>query len=133
VILILLDNYGYAGSKTFGGVMNLATLDRLAKDGLIYTNFHVNPLCSASRVALLTGRNSHGAKMGSVSEMATGFPGQNSVLPNSVTPLAKIMRFNGYSTAMFGKSHEYVPWESGLTGRSTSGPPGWGSRNSMAT
>ena len=77
--------------------MNLATLDRLAKDGLSYTNFHVNPLCSASRVALLTGRNSHGANMGSGSEMATGFPGQNSVLQNSVAPLAKIMRVNGYT------------------------------------
>ncbi|WP_130424899.1 arylsulfatase [Edaphobacter modestus] len=92
----------------------------------IYTNFHVNPLCSASRVALLTGRNSHGANMGSVSEMATGFPGQNSVLPNSVAPLAKIMRFNGYSTAMFGKSHEYVPWESGLTGPFDQWPTGVG-------
>ena len=62
-------------------------------------------------MALLTGRNPHSANMGTVSEMATARPGQNSVLPNSVAPLAKILRFNGYSTAMFGKSHEYVPWE----------------------
>jgi Sulfatase len=96
--------------------MNLPTIERLAKNGLTYTNFHTAPICSASRVALLTGRNPHSANMGTVSEMATSFPGQTSVLPNSVAPLAKILRFNGYSTAMFGKSHEYVPWESGLTG-----------------
>lgn len=64
--------------------------------------------------------------MGTVSEMATGFPGQTSVLPNSVAPLAKILRFNGYSTAMFGKSHEYVPWESGLTGPFDQWPTGLG-------
>ncbi len=124
--MILLDNFGYAGSKTFGGVMNLPTLDRLAKNGLIYNNFHTAPICSATRVALLTGRNPHSANMGTISEMATGFPGQTSVLPNSVAPLAKILRFNGYSTAMFGKSHEYVPWESGLTGPFDQWPTGLG-------
>ena len=126
VLVILLDNFGYAGSTTFGGVMNLPTIERLAKNGLTYTNFHTAPICSASRVALLTGRNPHSANMGTISEMATGFPGQTSILPNSVAPLAKILRFNGYSTAMFGKSHEYVPWESGLTGPFDQWPTGLG-------
>jgi arylsulfatase len=126
VIVILLDNFGYAGSTTLGGAINLPTLDRLAKDGLIYNNFHVNPICSASRVALLTGRNCHSANMGTVSEMATAYPGQNSVLPNSVAPLAKILKHNGYSTAMFGKCHEYVAWESGLTGPFDQWPTGQG-------
>jgi arylsulfatase A-like enzyme len=126
VMVILLDNFGYAGSKTFGGVMNLPTLERLANNGLIYNNFHTAPICSPSRVALLTGRNPHSANMGSISEMATSFPGQNSVLPNTVAPLAKIMRMNGYSTAMFGKSHEYVPWESGLMGPFDQWPTGLG-------
>jgi arylsulfatase len=126
VLVILLDNFGYAGSETFGGVMKLATIERLAKRGLIYNNFHTTPICSASRVALLTGRNPHSANMGTVSEMATGFPGQSSVLPNSVAPLAKILRFNGYSTAMFGKSHEYVAWESGLMGPFDQWPTGQG-------
>ena len=126
IMVILLDNFGYAGSKTFGGVMNLPTLDRLAKNGLVYNNFHTAPICSATRVALLTGRNPHSANMGTISEMATSFPGQSSVLPNTVAPLAKILRFNGYSTAMFGKSHEYVPWESGLTGPFDQWPTGLG-------
>ena len=133
VIVILLDNFGYAGSTTFGGVINLPTLDRLAKNGLIYNNFHVNPICSATRVSLLTGRNCHSANMGTISEMSTGFPGQTSVLPNSVAPLAKILKHNGYSTAMFGKCHEYVPGKAASRGRSTSGPPGWDSRGSTAT
>ena len=126
VIVILLDNFGYAGSTAFGGVMKLPTLDRLAQEGLVYNNFHTAPICSASRVALLTGRNPHSANMGTVSEMATGFPGQTSVLPNNVAPLAKILRFNGYSTAMFGKSHEYVAWESGLMGPFDQWPTGTG-------
>ena len=126
VVVILLDNFGYAGSKTFGGVMNLPTIDRLAKNGLLYNNFHVAPICSPTRVALLTGRNPHSANMGSISEMATAFPGQTSLLPNTVTPLAKILRFNGYSTAMFGKSHEYAAWETGLTGPFDQWPTGLG-------
>jgi hypothetical protein len=126
VIVILLDNFGYAGSTTLGGAINLPTLDRLAKNGLIYNNFHVNPICSASRAALLTGRNCHSVNMGTVSEMATAYPGQNSILPNSVAPLAKILKHNGYSTAMFGKCHEYVAWESGLTGPFDQWPTGLG-------
>lgn len=126
VLIIMLDNFGYAGSTTFGGVMHLPTIERLARDGLTYTDFHTAPICSASRAALLTGRNPHSANMGTISEMATGFPGQTSVLPDSVAPLAKILQFNGYSTAMFGKSHEYVPWESGLTGPFDQWPTGLG-------
>jgi len=126
VVVILLDNFGYAGSKTFGGIMNLPTIERLAKNGLIYNNFHTAPICSATRVALLTGHNPHSANMGTISEMATGFLGQTSILPNTVASLAKILRFNGYNTAMFGKSHEYVPWESGLTGPFDQWPTGLG-------
>jgi arylsulfatase A-like enzyme len=126
VIVILLDNFGYAGSTTLGGGINLPTLDRLAKNGLIYNNFHVNPICSATRASLLTGRNCHSANMGTISEMSTGYPGQTSVLPNSVAPLAKILKHNGYSTAMFGKCHEYVSWESGLTGPFDQWPTGLG-------
>lgn len=126
VIVILLDNFGYAGSTTLGGAINLPTLDRLAKNGLLYNNFHVNPICSASRVALLTGRNCHSANMGTISEMSTGYPGQTSMLPNSVAPLAKVLKHNGYSTAMFGKCHEYVSWESGLTGPFDQWPTGLG-------
>jgi arylsulfatase A-like enzyme len=68
------------------------------------------------RVALLTGRNSHSANMGGVAEMGTAFPGMNCVRPQSVAPLAEILRLNGYGTAMFGKSHELPPWELSVSG-----------------
>src|SRR4029077_20195920 len=58
-IVILLDNLGFGATKPFGGVINMPTLDRLAKQGVIYNNFHTSPLCSPSRQALLTGRNPH--------------------------------------------------------------------------
>ena len=69
------------------------------------------PLCSPSRMALLTGRNSHSANFGVISEIATAFPGYTAMRPASVTMLPEILRLNGYSTAMFGKCHELGPWE----------------------
>jgi arylsulfatase A-like enzyme len=126
VIVILLDNLGFGATKPFGGVINMPTLERLAKEGVIYNNFHTAPLCSPSRQALLTGRNPHSVNMGAISELATSFPGQTSVLPASKAPLAEILRLNGYSTAMFGKSHEFTPWETGLTGPFDQWPTGTG-------
>jgi arylsulfatase A-like enzyme len=126
VLLILLDNLGFGASATFGGIMNMPTLDRLAKNGLIYNNFHTAPLCSPSRMALLTGRNPHSVNMGSISEFATAFPGQTSQRPNSTAPLAEVLKLNGYNTAMFGKSHEFTPWETGLTGPFDQWPTGSG-------
>lgn len=64
VLVILLDNLGYGATKTFGGVIEMPTLERLAKNGLIYNNFHTAPVCSPSRMALLTGRNAHSVNMG---------------------------------------------------------------------
>jgi arylsulfatase A-like enzyme len=126
VLLILLDNLGYAASKTFGGLINMPTLERLAENGLIYNNFHTAPLCSPSRAALLTGRNTHSANMGSVAEVATGFPGNTGKRPLSVVPLGEMLKLNGFSTAYFGKSHEFAPWEQGLYGSFDSWPTQFG-------
>jgi len=126
VIVILLDNLGFGATKPFGGIINMPTLERFAKNGVIYTNFHTAPLCSPSRMALLTGRNAQSVNMGTISEMASAFPGQTSVLPASKAPLPEIMKLNGYSTAMFGKSHEFTPWETGLTGPFDQWPNGLG-------
>jgi arylsulfatase A-like enzyme len=126
VLVVLLDNLGYGATKPFGGVINMPTLERLAKDGLIYTNFHTAPLCSPSRMALLTGRNPHSVNMGSLSEIATAFPGQTSERPQSTAPLAEILKLNGYSTAMFGKTHEFTPWELSVSGPFESWPTGSG-------
>jgi arylsulfatase len=126
VVVILLDNLGYGATKPFGGVIQMPTLERLAKGGLTFNNFHTTPLCSPSRMALLTGRNPHSANMGSVTEIATPFPGQTSERPLSVAPLAEVLKLNGYSTAMFGKTHEFTPWEAGPTGPFESWPTGSG-------
>jgi arylsulfatase A-like enzyme len=126
VLVILLDNLGFAATKTFGGVINMPTLERLANNGLIYNNFHTAPLCSPSRVALLTGRNAHSANMGAISELATAFPGMTAKRPNSVAPIAEVMKLNGYSTAYFGKSHEFAPWEVSAVGPFDSWPTQFG-------
>jgi arylsulfatase len=126
VLVILLDNLGFGASTTFGGIMNMPTLERLAKNGLIYNNFHTTPLCSPSRAALLSGRNPHSVNMGALAEIATAFPGYTSERPLSTAPLAETMKLNGYSTAMFGKTHEFTPWELSVSGPFESWPTGSG-------
>ena len=116
VLFILIDNMGFADPSCFGGPVNMSAFDRLAKGGLRYNNFHTAPVCSPTRAALLTGRNSHSANMGGVAEMGTAFPGMNCVRPQSIAPLAEMLRLNGYGTAMFGKSHELPPWELSVSG-----------------
>jgi arylsulfatase A-like enzyme len=116
VVFVLIDNMGFADPSCFGGPVDMAAFDRLAQGGLRYNNFHTAPVCSPTRVALLTGRNSHSANMGGVAEMGTAFPGMTCVRPNSIAPLAEMLRLNGYGTAMFGKSHELPPWELSVSG-----------------
>ena len=76
VLIVLLDQTCYCDPSTFGGPINFPTLDRLAKEGLTYTNFHVNSLCSPSRTALLTGRNQHQYSQAAVVDGATSYPGR---------------------------------------------------------
>ncbi len=116
VLLVMLDDFGFGQSSAFGGGVEMPNLDKLAADGIRYNNFHVAALCSPTRVALLTGRNHHSANAGAVMDIATAFPGNNGVRPNSITPVAEILRLNGYATAAFGKSHETAPWEVSVSG-----------------
>ncbi|MFZ0917351.1 MAG: arylsulfatase [Candidatus Udaeobacter sp.] len=111
VVIILLDNFGFGDPSTFGGPIQMPTLDRLAQTGLRYNNLKLPPLCSPSRIALLTGRNSHSCNFGTIGEIATAFPGNTGMRPSSITTLPEILRLNGYNTAMFGKCHELGPWE----------------------
>lgn len=116
VLIILLDDMGFGQPSTFGGPIHMPTLDRLAAQGLRYNEFHVNAICSATRAALLAGRNNHIVNMGAVADVATAFPGNTGVRPNSVAPLAEILRLNGYSTAAFGKWHLTPPWQMSPSG-----------------
>ena len=111
VLIILIDDMGFGQSSAFGGPVHMPNAERLAANGLRFTNFHTTALCSPTRSALLTGRNHHMNNFGSISETATAFPGQTGVRPNSVAPLAEMLRLNGYSTAAFGKYHEAAAWE----------------------
>ncbi len=111
VLIILIDDAGFGSSSAFCGPCQTPNAEKLAAVGLKYNRFHTTALCSPSRQALLTGRNHYSAGMGGITEIATGAPGYNSVLPNTISPLARTLKLNGYSTAQFGKCHEVPVWE----------------------
>ena len=126
VLLILLDDVGFAQFGTFGGAIPTPALDRLAADGLRYNRYHTTAICSPTRAAMLTGRNHHVSGNGSVTEYATGFPGYNGVWPKSVACIAEVLRLNGYATAALGKWHNTPNWESGPSGPFDRWPTGQG-------
>jgi len=126
VLIVLLDDVGFAASSAFGGPINTPTAERLAAGGLKYTRFHTTALCSPTRQALLTGRNHHAVGMGGITEIATSAPGYSSVRPNTAAPLAEILKLNGYSTAQFGKCHEVPVWETSPMGPFNQWPTGSG-------
>ena len=111
VVVILIDDMGFGVSEAFGGPVSTPNMDRLASNGLKYNCFHTTALSSPTRVALLTGYNHHSNNMGCIGEAATTFPGNTSVRPQSITPMAEVLRQNGFNTAAFGKYHETPPWE----------------------
>src|SRR5262245_51494916 len=116
VVVVLIDDIGFGHSSAFGGPCRMPTAEALAAGGLKFNRFHTTALCSPTRTALLTGRNHHVNNAGAVMELATAFPGNTGVRPNSVAPLAETLRLNGYSTAAFGKYHETAPWEASVSG-----------------
>jgi len=126
VLLILIDDAGFGSSSAFGGPCQTPNTEKLAAGGLKYIRFHDTALCSPTRQALLTGRNHHSAGMGGITEIATGAPGYSSVLPNTISPLARTLKLNGYSTAQFGKCHEVPVWETSSVGPFDAWPTGGG-------
>ena len=126
VLIVLLDDVGFAASSAFGGPIHTPTAERLAKGGLKFNRFHTTALCSPTRQALLTGRNHHSVNMGGICEIATSAPGYSSVLPKDKAPLAMTLKLNGYSTAQFGKCHEVPVWETSPMGPFDQWPTGGG-------
>jgi arylsulfatase len=116
VVVVLIDDMGFGASSAFGGPISMPTLERIAKGGLKYNRFHTTALCSPTRVALLTGYNHHSNNAGSIMETGTAFPGNTGVRPQSITPIAEVLRQNGYSTSAYGKYHETPPWEISAAG-----------------
>jgi arylsulfatase A-like enzyme len=116
VVIILIDDMGFGVSDAFGGPIQMPTLDKLAQNGLKYNRFHTCALSAPTRMALLTGYNHHSCNMGAITEMATSYPGNSAVRPKTITPLAEVLRQNGYNTAQFGKCHEVPPWQLSVSG-----------------
>ncbi len=126
VLIVLLDDVGFGASSAFGGPCQTPNIEKLAATGLKYNRFHTTALCSPSRQAMLTGRNHHSAGMGAITEMATSAPGQCSFMSNTISPLARTLKLNGYSTSQFGKCHEVPVWQSSPMGPFDSWPTGGG-------
>ncbi len=126
VLIVLIDDAGFGSSSAFGGPCQTPNAEKLAAGGLKFNRFHTTALCSPTRQALLTGRNHHSAGMGGITEIATAAPGYNSVLPNTMSPLARTLKLNGYSTAHFGKCHEVPVWQTSPNGPFDAWPTGGG-------
>ena len=126
VLLVLIDDAGFGNPSTFGGPIQTPNYTRMAEGGVRYNRFHVTALCSPTRAALLTGRNSHFVGFGSVGEFAGGFAGYSATLPRDCAPLPRILRDNGYSTAAFGKWHLTPDGQQGPAGPFDRWPNGWG-------
>jgi arylsulfatase A-like enzyme len=103
ILLIMLDDVGFAETSTFGGLAETPVLDRLAAEGLRYNQFHTVGVCSPTRAALLSGRNHHRVGYGAFG--GVGYPGYDGIWKKNTVPIAEVMRRNGYSTASFGKWH----------------------------
>ena len=105
VVIVLLDDAGFAQFGCYGSTIETPNIDALAAGGLQYTNFHVTPLCSPTRAALLTGRNHHSVGMRSVSNFNTGFPHMTGHISDHAATIAEVLRDEGYATFALGKWH----------------------------
>ena len=126
VLLIMTDDQGYGVCSTFGGVIPTPAMDRIAKAGLRYTQFHSTALCSPSRAAIISGRNHHSMGFGVISEMATGYPGYDSVITKDKATVGRILSDNGYATSWFGKNHNTPTYQYSLAGPYDQWPSGMG-------
>ena len=115
ILFVLYDDTGLAAWSPYGGRINMPTLQRLADQGLMYTQWHTLALCSPTRSTLLTGRNHTLNGFASISEGANGFPGQSGRFPAQVTTIAQVLLDNGYSTFWLGKEHN-VPEQDAAEG-----------------
>ena len=105
VLVILFDDTGQASWSPYGGRIEMPTLDRLAKNGLTYTQWHTTSVCSPTRSTFLTGRNHHQNGFGTIAESAVGFPGYSGHIPDNITTMANVLRDAGWTTLWIGKNH----------------------------
>jgi arylsulfatase A-like enzyme len=105
VVVILLDDLGFGQLGCYGSTIDTPNIDRLASEGLRYTNFNVTPVCSPTRAALLTGRNSHEVGMRFVANFSTGYPNMRGHISPHAATMAEVLRDEGYTTFALGKWH----------------------------
>ncbi|MFN3215773.1 MAG: arylsulfatase [Acidimicrobiales bacterium] len=105
VVIILLDDTGFAQLGCYGSDIDTPAIDALARHGLQFTDFHVTPLCSPTRASLLTGRSQHAVGMRSVANFRTGFPNQLGHITHHAATVAEVLRDEGYATFCVGKWH----------------------------
>ena len=105
VVVVLLDDTGFAHLSCYGGLVDTPNYDRLAERGLRYTNFHTTALCSPTRACLLTGRNHHAVGMRAVSNFDTGFPNMRGRIARSAGTMAEMLSDEGFATWAVGKWH----------------------------
>ncbi|GFE83712.1 arylsulfatase [Steroidobacter agaridevorans] len=125
ILIVLLDDVGFAAPELFGGAIRTPVLEKLATEGLRYNNFHVVGVCSSTRAALLAGRNHHRVGYGTT-ENNNGYPGYSTIWPKDAASIAEVLRQNGYSTAAFGKWHNTPVWEISPVGPFDRWPTGLG-------
>ena len=126
VLLIMTDDSGFGVPSTFGGVIPTPALDRIATNGLRYTNFNSTALCSPTRAALITGRNHHSVGFGVIAEQATGYPGYDSIITKDKATIGRILKDNGYRTSWFGKNHNTPAFQASQDGPFDQWPIGMG-------
>lgn len=126
VVVIVLDDVGFAQFGCFGSSIDTPNLDRIAGDGVAFDNFHTTALCSPSRASLLTGRNPHAVGIGSIMELAAPFPGYNARIPKSAGTMARILNDAGWNTWAIGKWHLAPDWERSVVGPYDQWPLGLG-------
>jgi arylsulfatase A-like enzyme len=116
IVIIILDDVGYGWLSCYGGSIETPNIDGLARNGLLYNNWHTTALCSPTRATLLTGRNHHSVSTGAVTDMATGFPGYDGRIPKEKATIAAALRKYGYNTFAVGKWHNTPAGETGPEG-----------------
>ena len=126
-LLIMTDDAGFGAPGTFGGVVPTPALDRIAKTGLRYTNFHSTSLCSPTRAALITGRNHHvGRLRGRGRDRRRGSRATTRSSGRRTAPSATILKQNGYATSWFGKNHNTPFYQASQAGPFDQWPVGMG-------
>ncbi|SKB74876.1 arylsulfatase [Dyadobacter psychrophilus] len=126
VVWILIDDAGFGATTAFGGLVETPNIEKLANQGLRFTNFHTTAICSPTRAALLTGRNHHSTHVGLLTPAAIDFPGYDTYIPFEKATAAEVLRENGYSTFALGKWHLTPVTENSQAGPFNRWPTGRG-------